>query len=79
MLGQDDDGVDQERVLRSYCPECFAQYIDMPNEQISAMTLGKIDGEEIGSAGYAGASVGSHRERDAGIASQPTIEPDGEM
>jgi hypothetical protein len=43
------------------------------------MTLGQINREEIGGAWYAGASVGSHRERNAGIASQPTAELEGEM
>ena len=65
-------GLDHKRMRLLWHVQCFAQCIDVLDEQAIAMGLGQMHCEKVSCFGYVGACVGSHMARIAGIASQST-------
>ena len=57
VIRQDYPGVDMEWPLDPNLPHHGSKHVDMPDEPIIRVTFEQIDGEEIGSAGYAVNSV----------------------
>lgn len=62
VIRQDYPGVDMEWPFDSNRPYHRSKQVDVPNEQIVWITFEQIDGEEIGSAGYATTAIIGHRD-----------------
>lgn len=60
MFRQDDDSIDIEGMIGARLPEGGTQVIDMPNQSVIILALGKIHGKEILYAGQPDSLIGSH-------------------
>ena len=57
VIGEDDPGVDRERVAAAGDTNGVPEQVDTPNEEVVAAPLEQVDGEEIASAGDTVATV----------------------
>ena len=60
VLGQDDEGVNPERISLTHLAHGGTQAVDVAHEQIVVTSFKQVDGEEIGAAGAPDASVVWH-------------------
>ena len=60
MIGQDNDGVDAERMMLFEAPKSSAQLFDMIRQEMQSSIMNR-DGEEIITTGNAMATVVGHR------------------